>query len=76
VTLLHVVPDERGNWSLFEDARPAPLSRHSNATDAELQAWSRAGAQGDEIVVHDRYGRTRPPVHYEVEDVETMMGLA
>jgi len=75
--MLHVVPDERGNWQLFEDARQAPLSRHYGATEAELQAWERVGACGGQaIVVHDRYGRTRPPVRYDVEADETPVGLA
>jgi hypothetical protein len=26
--------------------------------------------------VHDRYGRTRPAVHYDLEERETIMGLA
>jgi hypothetical protein len=73
MTVLHVVPDERGNWRLYDDARPAPLSVHENATDAEVQAWS---CGGEEIVVHDRYGRTRPAVHYDLEERETIMGLA
>jgi hypothetical protein len=77
MTMLHVVPDERGNWRLFEDARSVPLSRHDSATEAELWAWSRVGARGEEeIVVHDRYGRTRPPVHYDVPQPETILGLA
>jgi hypothetical protein len=77
MSLLHVVPDGRGNWRLYDDARSAPLSVHGTATDAEVQAWSCVGARGDEaIVVHDRYGRTRPAVHYDVEERETIMGLA
>ena len=77
MTMLHVVPDERGNWRLFEAARSVPLSRHDSATEAELRAWSRVGARGDqEIVVHDRYGRTRPPVHYDIHEAEPMIGLA
>jgi hypothetical protein len=77
MTMLHVVPDERGNWRLFEDARSAPLSRHDSATEAERRAWSRVGVHdGQEILVHDRYGRTRPAVHYDVEEVETIVGLA
>jgi hypothetical protein len=58
-----VVPDDRGNWRIFEDARPEPLSDHNTATDAESSAWAYAKRRGgQEIVVHDRYGRTRPPV--------------
>jgi hypothetical protein len=73
MTVLHVIPDERGNWRLYEGALPVPLSVHENATDAEVQAWSRGG---EEIVVHDRYGRTRPAVHYDLEDREAIVGLA
>ena len=63
--MLHVVPDSRGNWRVFEEERPAPLSQHPTATDAELAALTHAGDRGDEdIVVHDRYGRTRAPVRY------------
>jgi hypothetical protein len=66
MTTLHVVPDERGNWRIFEDARPAALSEHQTATDAELSAWSHLRARGaQEILVHDRYGRTRRPVRYD-----------
>jgi hypothetical protein len=35
MSTLHVVPDDRGNWRIFEDARPEPLSEHNTATDAE-----------------------------------------
>jgi hypothetical protein len=60
---LHVVPDERGNRRVFEDTEPAPLSEHGTATYAEFAALSHARAQGDqEVVVHDRYERTRQPV--------------
>ena len=63
MTVLHVVPDERGNWRVFEDAQRAPLFEHWTATHAEFAALSHARAQGDqEVVVHDRYGRTRQPV--------------
>jgi hypothetical protein len=73
--MLHVVPDERGHWRIFEEPRRAPLSQHESATEAELWAWSHASGD-EEIVVHDRYGRMRPAVHYDVEDVETVIGLA
>ena len=62
MAVLHVVPDERGNWRDFEDAQPAPLSEHWTATYAEFAALSHARAQGaQEVVVHDRYGRTHQP---------------
>jgi hypothetical protein len=73
--LLHVIPDERGRWRIFEEAREAPLSEHDSATEAELRAFSHL-RDDDEIVVHDRYGRTRPAVQYAVEEVEIPIGLA
>jgi hypothetical protein len=73
--MLHVVPDERGQWRIFEDVRQAPLSEHASATEAELWAFSYVRAN-DEIVVHDRYGRLRPAVHYDVQEPDTMIGLA
>ena len=63
MALLHVVPDERGTWRVFEDTRSEPLSEHWTATYAEFAALSHARAQDDqEVVVHDRYGRTRQAV--------------
>jgi hypothetical protein len=73
--MLHVVPDERGRWRIFEEPRRVALSQHDSATEAELWAWSHASGD-QEIVVHDRYGRMRPAVHYDVEDVKTVIGLA
>ena len=67
--MLHVVPDERGHWRIFEEVGQAPLSQHDSATEAELWAWSHA-SRAEEIVVHDRYGRLRPVVRYDLEDVE------
>jgi hypothetical protein len=53
---LHVVADARGRWRVLEDdEQTAPLSEHTNATEAERAAW-RHGA--DSVLVHDRYGRT------------------
>ena len=61
MTLLDVVPDERGNWRVIERGRPAALSEHTSATEAELMSWSRCRSlDACVIVVHDRYGRTRP----------------
>jgi Uncharacterized protein conserved in bacteria (DUF2188) len=66
MTVLHVVPDELGNWRVFDDAQPAPLSEHWTATHAESAALSHARTQGDhEVIVHDRYGRTHQPVGAE-----------
>jgi hypothetical protein len=61
MALLHVVPDERGTWRVFEDTRSEPLSEHWTATHAEFAALSHA-RDDQEVVVHDRYGRTRQPV--------------
>jgi hypothetical protein len=59
MAMLHVMCDELGHWRVFKNVTAAPLSEHSNATDAELAAWRHAGAFGaDAILVHDRYGRT------------------
>ena len=60
MALLHVVPDERGTWRVFEDTRSEPLSEHWTATHAEFAALSHA-RDDQEVVVHDRYGRTRQP---------------
>jgi hypothetical protein len=63
--MLHVVCDTRGTWRVFVDTQAAPLSEHDTATEAELAAWRHARARGaDAILVHDRYGRTRPPTTY------------
>ena len=63
--MLHVVPDERGNWRVLQETRAAPLSQHRTATDAEVAALSYRARYGDvDVLVHDRYGRTREPVHY------------
>jgi hypothetical protein len=65
MAMLHVIPDERGNWRVVQGTRAAPLSQHRTATDAEVAALSYCGERGDvDVLVHDRYGRTRRPVHY------------
>ena len=59
MTDLHVVPDERTTWRVYEGQALAPLSEHTNATDAELAAQARAEDRGAErVVVHDCYHRT------------------
>jgi hypothetical protein len=55
MTELHVIPDERTTWRVYEAGATAPLSEHTNATDAELAALARAA---ERVVVHDRYHRT------------------
>jgi len=59
MTELHVIPDERTTWRVFEAGATAPLSEHTSATDAELAALARADDRDAErVVVHDRYHRT------------------
>jgi hypothetical protein len=53
---LHVEPDAAGRWSVRREGDPAPLSRHTNATAAQLAARALAGQDG-RIVTRDRYGR-------------------
>ena len=86
MTSLHVVPDGRGTWRVFEDGRAAPLSEHASATEAELLSWSQCRAlDACVIVVHDRYGRTRPAGAWTApaardsaleEDPDVLVGLA
>jgi anti-sigma regulatory factor (Ser/Thr protein kinase) len=60
MTELHVIPDERTTWRVYDRNAKAPISEHTSATEAELAA--RALAQdrdADRVVVHDRYNRTR-----------------
>ena len=55
---IHVIPDDRGTWSVQTEGAHDPVSRHGSATDAERAAVRHAeqtGARG--VVVHDRYGR-------------------
>ena len=61
MTMLHVIPDELGNWCVLEDVAAAPLSEHLSATQAEAAAWAYAETRGgsDAILVHDRYHRCR-----------------
>ena len=59
MTELHVIPDERTTWRVYEAGATAPLSEHTNATDAERAALARADDRAAErVVVHDRYHRT------------------
>ena len=59
MTELHVIPDDRSTWRVYDADAAAPLSEHTNATEAELAA--RAHAQDrdvERVVIHDRYNRT------------------
>jgi hypothetical protein len=59
MTDLHVIPDERSTWRVYEDGASAPLSAHTNATDAERAALTQADdCDAQRVVVHDRYHRT------------------
>jgi hypothetical protein len=55
---VHVVPDERSTWRVYDSDADAAVSEHASATEAELAARARAG-DGDaaRVVVHDRYHR-------------------
>jgi hypothetical protein len=60
MTMLHVIPDELGNWRVLEDVAADPLSKHLSATQAEAAAVAYAETYGcDAILVHDRYHRCR-----------------
>ena len=61
MTELHVIPDEyTAAWRVCRSDTAAPLSQHTNATEAELaaQAWAERFA-AERIVVYDCYHRTR-----------------
>jgi uncharacterized protein DUF2188 len=60
VTEVHVIPDERTAWRVYDRDADAPLSEHTSATEAELAAQALAqDRDADRVVVHDRYNRTR-----------------
>ena len=55
---VHVIPDQRGAWRVYDSDTAPPLSEHTSATEAELAARARAGERNaDQVVVHDRYHR-------------------
>ena len=59
MTEVHVIPDERTIWRVYDAGAPEPVSEHTNATDAELAAMARAeDRDAQRVVVHDRYHRT------------------
>lgn len=60
MTEVHVIPDERTTWRVYETDAAEPLSEHTSATAAELAARARALDRAVErVVVHDRYYRTQ-----------------
>ncbi len=60
MTELHVIPDERTTWRVYEAGRAAPLSEHTNTTDAALAALARVGdGAAARVLVYDRYHRSQ-----------------
>jgi anti-sigma regulatory factor (Ser/Thr protein kinase) len=58
MTELHVIPDDRSTWRVYDADAAAPLSEHTNATEAERAARVHAqDRDADRVVVHDRYNR-------------------
>jgi hypothetical protein len=63
MTEVHVIPDQRSTWRVYETDAAAPLSEHTNATEAEFAARARAqDRDAERVVVHDRYHRTHDAV--------------
>ena len=63
MTEVHVIPDERSTWRVYEIDEDSPLSEHVSATEAELAAWVYAeDRDAERVVVHDRYHRTHDSV--------------
>ena len=52
---VHVIPDDRTTWRVFDAGAREAVSEHTNATDAELAAQEHGA---DRVVIHDRYHRT------------------
>ena len=60
MTEVHVIPDERTTWRVYDRDANAPISEHTSATEAELAAQALAqDRDAGRVVVHDRYNRTR-----------------
>jgi hypothetical protein len=60
MTEVHVIPDERTTWRVYDRDAKAPVSEHTSATEAELAAQALAqDRDAGRVVVHDRYNRTR-----------------
>ena len=58
MTEVHVIPDDRTTWRVYDPDTAAPLSEHTNATEAELAARAHAQERDlERVVVHDRYNR-------------------
>ena len=52
---VHVIPDDRTTWRVYDAGAREAVSEHTNATEAELAAQEHGA---DRVVVHDRYHRT------------------
>jgi hypothetical protein len=58
MTEVHVIPDERTTWRVYDPQSKAPLSEHASATEAELAARALANDRhAERVVIHDRYNR-------------------
>ena len=58
-SLIHVRATPAGTWRVEPADPDEPVSEHSTATEAEREAQRFARAADADVVVHDRYGRTR-----------------
>jgi hypothetical protein len=59
VTEVHVIPDDRTTWRVYDAGADEAVSEHTSATGAEVAAKARAEDQdAQRVVVHDRYHRT------------------
>jgi hypothetical protein len=59
MTEVHVIPDDRTTWRVYDPEAAAPPSEHASATEAELAARALANDRDAErVVIHDRYNRT------------------
>jgi hypothetical protein len=73
MTEVHVIPDDRSTWRVYDADTAVPLSEHTNATEAELAARAHAQERDlERVVVHDRYNRmhdaARPPAGVSASD--------
>jgi hypothetical protein len=59
MTEVHVIPDDWTTWRVYRVGATAPVSEHTNESEAELAALQWADDHGAErVVIHDRYHRT------------------
>jgi hypothetical protein len=58
MSIIHVIPDDRGTWRVQREGARDPVSKHGSATDAERAAVRHAKQTGTpDVTVHARYGR-------------------